>query len=235
MRYAANQQTRSTLELVPADATARNDAAELVRAERLRLARELHDIVSYGFATVAVHAGIAAHVAESRPEQAVDALRAIRTASRDVLDDVRAVLGQLREDDDVFEPARGVGSLEPLAQRTSDAGVPTSLRVSGQPRPVPVVVDQTVYRIVQEALANVIRHSPGAAATVSVVYEARSLVVTVENGGNGAATSPSTRGSGYGLVGMRERALALGGDLEAGPKPGGGFRVIAVLPFLPRP
>jgi signal transduction histidine kinase len=210
-----------------------DEADRLVRDERLRLARELHDIVSFGFATIALHAGIAAHLGEAKPDQAVEALKAIRTASRDVLDDVRGVLGQLRDDDDAFEPARGIGTLERLAQTTSSAGVRTSLKVVGQARPLPVVVDQTVYRIVQEALANVLRHSPGASAIVTVVYEQRGLVVTVDD--DGAATAPhlTVQGCGYGLLGMRERALALGGDLDAAPRSGGGFRVLATLPFLP--
>jgi signal transduction histidine kinase len=207
----------------------------LVRDERRRIARELHDIVSFGFATIAMHAGIAAHMAEARPEQAVEALKAIRTASRDVLDDVRAVLGQLRDDEDAFEPARGIGSLERLAQSTSSAGVRTSVQVVGQPRPLPVVVDQSVYRIIQEALANVLRHSPGASASVTVVYEQRCLVVTVEDDGAASCPYPTTTGCGYGIVGMRERALALGGALDAAPRPGGGFRVLATLPFRTRP
>ena len=208
----------------------------LVRDERLRLARELHDIVSFGFATIAMHAGIAAHMAESKPEQAVEALKAIRTASRDVLDDVRAVLGQLRDDEDAFEPARGIGSLERLAQSTSSAGVRTSVPVFGQQRPLPVVVDQTVYRIVQEALANVLRHAPGASATVTVIYEPRlpgrrrSRTTAAQR----SADPDATKGSGYGIVGMRERALGLGGALDAAPKPGGGFRVLATLPFRTR-
>jgi signal transduction histidine kinase len=182
-----------------------------------------------------MHAGISAHVAASRPEHAVEALEAIRTASRDVLDDIRAVLGQLRDDEAAIQPARGIGSLGRLAKSTSAAGIRTSLQVYGQPRPVPVVVDQAVYRIVQEALANALRHAPGGSASVSITYESRSLVVMVENDSAGSASPPRTEGSGYGILGMRERATALGGDLDAGPLPGGGFRVLATLPFRPRP
>jgi len=217
-----------------ADGIEANEPDRLVRDERRRIARELHDIVSFGFATIAMHAGIAAHMAEAKPEQAVEALKAIRTASSDVLDDVRAVLGQLRDDDDAFEPARGIGSLERLAQSTSSAGVRTTVKVVGQQRPLPVVVDQTVYRIIQEALANVLRHSPGASASVTVVYEQRCLVVTVEDDGAASSPYPTTNGSGYGIVGMRERAVSLGGALDAGPLPGGGFRVLATLPFRTR-
>jgi signal transduction histidine kinase len=113
--------------------------------------------------------------------------------------------------------------------------VRTSVKVVGQPRPLPVVVDQTVYRIVQEGLANVLRHSPGASATVTVVYERRCLVVTVEDDGAATAPYPTAKGCGYGIVGMRERAVSLGGALDAAPKPGGGFRVLATLPFRTRP
>jgi signal transduction histidine kinase len=207
------------------------DARRRVQAERLRIARELHDVVAHGLATISLQAGVAAHVGKDCPEQALVALHAIRAASRDVLDEMRAILGQLRQDDDAPEPARGIGTLGALARVTSGAGVPTSLHLSGRPRPVPVPVDQAVYRIVQEALANVLRHSHGSAASVSVVYEPSRLLVTIEDDGTGRAGALADHGSGYGIVGMRERALALGGALRAGPRTGGGFRVRASLPF----
>lgn len=210
------------------------EADRLVQDERRRLARELHDVVAFNFATIALQAGVAAHVAEEYPDQVLEALQAIRTASRDVLHEMRAVLGQLRDDDDASEPARGIGQLGKLAESTSSAGVLTSVRVSGQPRPVPVEVDLAVFRIVQEALANVLRHSPGATASVSVVYERFGLVVTIDDDGLGKAADGASDGSGYGIVGMRERAHALGGELEAGSEPDGGFRVQASLPFLGR-
>jgi signal transduction histidine kinase len=210
-------------------------ARRWVEAERLRIARELHDVVSYGFATISLQAGVAAHVADSRPEQAVEALHAIRAASREVLDEMRAILGQLRADDEAAEPARGIGRLSVLAERTSSAGVQTSVNVSGRRRPISVAHDLAVYRIVQEALANVLRHSPRAMAWVSVEYEQRRLVVTIEDNGMGSSGDATTEGSGYGIMGMRERAGALGGTVEAGPRPGGGFRVRASLPFVRRP
>ena len=151
------------LELRRVEQIEEDEANRLVREERLRLARELHDIVSFGFATIAMQAGVAAHVAESRPEQTVEALQAIRTASRDVLADIRVVLEQLREDNDAAEPARGIGQLGPLVESAARAGVDASLLVLGRPRPVPLEVDRTVSRIVQEALAHVLRHAPGAA------------------------------------------------------------------------
>jgi signal transduction histidine kinase len=211
------------------------EARRLVEAERLRLARELHDVVAYGFATISLHAGVAAHGAEAHPERAVEALQAIRTASRDVLGEMRAILGQLRHDDEASEPARGIGRLGQLAENTTRAGVPTIVHMSGRPRPVPVAVDFAVYRIVQEALTNVLRHARGATASVSVSYESRCLVVEVEDNGTGEAGDLASEGSSYGIVGMRERARALGGELRAGPRPGGGFSVCATVPFLGRP
>jgi signal transduction histidine kinase len=218
-----------------AEPVADEEAHRWVEAERLRIARELHDVVSYGFATISLQAGVAAHVADSRPEQAVEALHAIRSASREVLDEMRAILGQLRADGDAAEPARGIGRLNVLAERTSSAGVQTSVRVSGRPRPISLEHDLAVYRIVQEALANTLRNSPRAMAWVSVEYEQRRLVVTIEDNGIGSSDEAATQGSGYGIVGMRERADALGGTVEAGPRPGGGFRVRASLPFVRRP
>jgi signal transduction histidine kinase len=224
------------LELRRGERIDEDEADRLVREERLRLARELHDIISFGFATIAMQAGVAAHVAESRPEQAVEALQAIRTASRDVLDDIRAVLGQLREDDDAAEPARGIGQVGALVESAAGAGVDASVVVLGRPRPVPLEVDGTVYRIVQEALTNVLRHAPDAAALVTLSYERGYVEVTIENGRSTSHPGAhGDKGSGYGIVGMRERAQALGGDVEAGRLPGHGFRVRAILPFRARP
>ena len=223
------------LELRRVEQIEEDEADRLVRDERLRIARELHDIVSFGFATIAMQAGVAAHVAESRPEQAVEALQAIRTASRDVLKDIRVVLEQLREDDDAAEPARGIGQLGALVESAARAGVDASLLVLGRPRPVPLEVDLTVYRIVQEALANVLRHAPGATASVTVSYERGYLDVTIQNDRTRDPGDHDDEGSGYGIVGMRERAQALGGDVEAGLLPGRGFRVRAIVPFRARP
>jgi len=221
--------------LVRSELIAEVDVRRLVLDERRRLARELHDVVAFNFATIALQASVAVHVADERPDQALEALQAIRAASRKVLREMRAVLGQLRDDDEAPEPARGIGQLERLAESTSRAGVETSVHISGQPRPVPVSVDLSVYRIVQEALANVLRHSPGATASVSVAYEQRRLVVTIEDDGTGTPGEFAEEGSGYGIVGMRERAHAVGGELEAGPRLDRGYCVHASLPFLGRP
>jgi signal transduction histidine kinase len=224
MEYARGVGT--TQGLAPRD----TDEHPLVAAERLRIARELHDVVSYGFATISMQAGIAAHIAETRPEQAIEALHVIRDAGREVLGELRVILGQLREDSDAPEPARGIGRLSVLVDRARNAGVRVSIRVAGRPRPVPVGLDIAVYRIVQEALTNVLRHAPGALVRVMVGYETHGVRVTVEDDGDARKDGPR-EGSGYGIVGMRERASALGGDFDAGPLPDGGFCVHAFLPL----
>ena len=203
-------------------------------AERLRIARELHDVVGHGLATISLQAGVATHVAAEKPEAALEALESIRGTSRLVLDELRAILGQLRDDDAVAEPARGIGALPALVAATRQAGTHTSLEIEGRPRPLPLAVDLAVYRIVQEALANVLRHAYGAKAFVSVAYEERRLVVTVRNDGAGRASELAERSTGYGIRGMHERVAELGGDLETNIAVGGGFEVRAALPFARR-
>jgi signal transduction histidine kinase len=204
-----------------------------IYAERLRIARELHDVVGHGLATISLQAGVATRVGEERPEVVLDALRTIRETSRFVLDEVRGILCQLR-DDAIAEPARGIGALRRLVDATTNAGTRASLHVNGRSRPLPLAVDQTAYRIVQEALANVLRHAHGAATDISIEYEARRLVVTVENDGAGRPSELAEGSTGYGLRGMGERVSELGGELETGPSPDGGFRVRASLPFVRR-
>jgi signal transduction histidine kinase len=207
----------------------------LIQAERLRIARELHDVVAHSFAAIALHAGVAEHVKDDRPDQVGEALRAIKAVSGEAARELRAILGMLRRVDDGQSAAatRGVGGLEALAATVASAGVPTRVAISGRPRPLLAAVDQAAYRIVQESLTNVLRHAAPSTASVRVAYEPHGLVVEVvddgraREGGDGGG-SP---GSGHGIAGMRERALALGGTLEAGKRTGGGFRVRASLPF----
>lgn len=202
-------------------------------AERLRIARDLHDVISYGFATISLQAGAAVHVADEKPQQAIDALNAIRLASKDALDELRGILGVLRHSDGAGSAGIGLDRLELLVETTSRAGVPTRLDVSGRPEALPVTVSRAAYRIVQEALANVLRHAGQATAAVSVAVEDDRLTISVEDDGVGtqADAEHATAGSGFGILGMRERALALGGDLQAGPSIGGGFRVSGYLPI----
>jgi signal transduction histidine kinase len=207
----------------------------LLRAERLRIARELHDVVAHSFAAIALHAGVAEHVKEDRPEQVGEALRAIKAVSGEAARELRAILGVLRhvDDGDLPAPSRGVGGLDALAATISSAGVPTRVAISGRPRPLLAAVDQAAYRIVQESLTNVLRHAGPASASVRVAYEPERLVVEVVDNGRAQEVGDAVRppGTGHGIAGMRERALALGGQLEAGNRSGGGFRVRASLPF----
>jgi signal transduction histidine kinase len=205
-----------------------------VSAERLRIARELHDVVGHGLATISLQAGVATHVAEQRPQAALEALESIRSTSRFVLDEVRAILGQLRGDDGLDAPARGIGALSALVDATTNAETATSLQIVGRPRPLPLATDQAVYRITQEALANVLRHAHGSAARVCLTYERHRLVVTISNGEGGRPSEHAENSTGYGIRGMHERVRELGGELQASARPDGGFEVRASLPFVHR-
>jgi signal transduction histidine kinase len=220
------------------------EARRRVDAERLRIARELHDVVAHSMSMINVQAGVAAHVLSSRPEQAVEALAAIKAASRDGLRELRAILNVLRRVDEDVEgraPAPRLSQLDALADVTTQAGLPTAVSVSGRPYAVPATVELAAYRVVQESLTNVLRHAgPSAHATVSLAYEPGRLVVQVDDdgpaGGDGADGLDYRDGTGTGIDGMRERAAAFGGTLEAGPMVGGGWRVRAVLPApVPEP
>jgi signal transduction histidine kinase len=222
----------------PLDLAPDGDLARHIAAERVRIARELHDIVAYGFAAITIQAGAALQLLEGRPEQAAEALQAIKRASQEAGRELRAVLGMLRssEEDPAFE-VRGLAGLDVLAATTSAAGVPTEVVLSGHQQPLSSSVELAAYRIVQESLANVLRHAGRASARVSIAYGADRVVVEVEDDGGGSRPihGEASPGCGHGIVGMRERALALGGSLAAGPRPEGGFRVCAYLPLAARP
>jgi len=202
--------------------------------ERQRIAREVHDVVSHSLATIGLQAAVALQVMEEHPDTAETALRAIRSTTQDALGDLRGVLGVLRQGDD-SRTAPGVGRLESLVANTSAAGVLTELRVVGRARPLPAAVDLAAFRVVQESLANVLRHAGAETAVVTIAYERARVVVQVDDDGRGAASgSEESDGSGSGIAGMRERVLALGGELEAAARPGRGFAVRASLPVLGR-
>jgi signal transduction histidine kinase len=209
------------------------EAQALVDAERLRIARELHDVVAFSFATISVQAGVAAHLADERPDVATDALRSIKAISGEASRELRAILGVLRRTAGAGDsPSHGVAGLDALAATTTGAGLPTRVVVSGRARSLPPAVDRAAYRIVQEALTNALRHAGPASAVVSVRYESDGLVVEVLDDGRGPQLGDGELepGGGHGIAGMRERALALGGELDAGSDPRGGFRVTASLP-----
>ena len=210
-----------------------HDEEERRRAseERLRIARELHDVLAHNISLINVQAGVALHLIDERPEQARTALTAIKQASNEGLRELRSVLDVLRRgyEDVPLSPTSGMARIDDLVSRTREAGVPVNKSVDGTPRPLPAEVDLAAFRIVQEALTNVARHAGGASATVRLSYGESDLTLQIDDDGRGAAAP--TSGGGRGLRGMTERAAALGGELQAGPRTEGGFRVLARLPL----
>lgn len=211
------------------------EALQRVSDERLRLARELHDVVSHSIAMINVRASAAVHVMDDRPGEARTALLAIKAASHDALRDLRAVLGVLTDPEDAASrrPAAGLAQLDELVESVRRAGVEVDLSLDLGPAPLPPALDLTTYRVVQEALTNVVRHAPGASTTVSVRREPNLLSLAVEDDGGhpDALDAEGRKGAGQGLEGMRERVRAAGGWLEAGQIPSGGFAVRAMLPL----
>ena len=206
-----------------------------VDAERMRIARELHDVVAHSMAMINVQATAASmQLAAADPASAAEAIQAIRSASKSGLRELRTILQVLRQVDggSPAVPAPDLRAIAALAEATSAAGTPTTLELAEPPVPLPPPVTLAVYRIVQESLTNVVRHAGRVAATVGVRQDGGYLYVDVVNDG-GAAPAVFSDGTGTGLTGMRERAAALGGTLEAGPHPGGGFAVRARLPVAP--
>jgi signal transduction histidine kinase len=211
-------------------------ARRAVAEERLRLARELHDVVAHAMSVIAVQSGVGAHVADSRPEEVGKALAAIEATSRAALTELRRLLGVLRQDSEPrasLAPVPGLANLEGLLAEVAKAGLAVKLRVEGRPAPLPTGLDLSAYRIVQEALTNVVKHAGPARAQVTIRYRDHEVAVEVTDDGRGvgAVAGDGRRGTGHGLIGMRERVQAFGGDLEVGPRPGGGFRVAARLPL----
>jgi signal transduction histidine kinase len=200
--------------------------------ERLRIARELHDALGHHLSLINVQSGVALHLNEGLSEQARSSLTAIRQASKEGLIELRSVLDILRADDEQAprSPTSTLARLDDLVSQAAAAGLEVRAEIEGTVRPLPFGTDVAAFRIVQEGLTNVTRHAPGATATVLVSYGERDLIVQVDDDGRGDA-GPAGVGTGKGIVGMRERVGALGGELEAGPKPGGGFRVLARLPL----
>jgi signal transduction histidine kinase len=222
------------LRLQRADEDREREATRRVEQERLRIARDVHDVLAHTVAAINVQAGAAADVLGDEPEQAESSLRAIREESRRAIAELKATVGVLREGatDAPRAPAPGLQEIGRLTDMAARAGVKVEFSVTGPERAVPTAVELTAYRIVQESLTNVVRHAGAASATVGLRYDVDSLVVLVEDDGRGPDAAPN--GDGHGLIGMRERAAAVGGTLDTGPAAGGGFRVVAQLP-LPGP
>jgi signal transduction histidine kinase len=242
-------------------------ASSAVAEERLRIARELHDVVAHSMSVIAVQAGYGQYVIDASPDDAKDALGAIQATSRDALEEMRRMLGVLRQQDMAASPARidpapgqppqadgqaspggaqaaqaplapapGLDRLGRLIERTCGAGVRVTLEVSGHPRPAPAGVDLSAFRIIQEALTNVVKHAgTGARCAVSLSYTDADLVIRVTDDGGLPAVLPAAGaaapGTGHGIIGMRERVHLCGGTFGAGPLPEAGFQVTATLPL----
>jgi signal transduction histidine kinase len=218
--------------------------------ERMRIARELHDVLAHNISLINVQAGVALHLMDEQPGQSRSALQAIKQASNDALGELRSVLDVLRQGDEAppRAPASGLAHLDSLVAGAGATGLEVHTRVEGTPRPLPAGTDLAAYRIVQESLTNVTRHAGPARAAVLVRYGRDNLTVQVDDNGKGVESAIAddqsiptgrvagrsdrqSRRSGNGIRGMRERVAALGGELHTGPRPGGGFRVLARLPL----
>ncbi|PNG18174.1 sensor histidine kinase [Streptomyces cahuitamycinicus] len=215
-----------------AERTREEEARRRVAEERLRIARDLHDVVAHHIALVNVQAGVAAHVMDKRPDQAKEALAHVREASRSALNELRATVGLLRQSGDPeapTEPAPGLDRLDELTGTFRSAGLHIEVARTDQGTSLPAAVGLAAYRIIQEALTNVQKHAgPRAKAEVSVVRVGPNIEITVLDDGSGEHETQD--GGGHGLLGMRERVTALRGTLTTGPRYGGGFRVHAILP-----
>jgi signal transduction histidine kinase len=207
------------------------EARRVVAEERTRIARELHDIVAHRVSLMTVQAGAAKTVAGDDPAGALQAMEAVEQAGRQALDELRHLLDVLRPEAERggLGPQPGIADVSRLVDQFEDAGLHVSLTMVGVRTDLPARVDLSTYRIVEEALTNVLKHAgPAARAEVRLTTDHHQVAIEVLDDGHGATILP---GSGHGIVGMRERALLLGGSLDAGPCPGGGFQVVAYLPI----
>ncbi|WP_328722648.1 sensor histidine kinase [Streptomyces sp. NBC_00247] len=209
-------------------------ATQAVTEERLRIARELHDIVAHTLGIVALQSGAARRVIDSQPLRAREALGEVEKASRETLSGLRRMLGALRAADSAQIPPReapGLDDLDRLAAATTAAGVRVVVEWKGERRPLPPDLDLSAYRIVQESVTNVVRHADARSCLVRIDSREAEIVLEITDGGRGPGNAST---AGYGLAGMRERVALLHGEFTAGPRPGGGFHVAARLP-LPVP
>ncbi|MFH0176903.1 sensor histidine kinase [Streptomyces cacaoi] len=216
-----------------AERTREEETRLRVAEERMRIARELHDVVAHHMAVANAQAGTARHLAPTHPEQAQKLLGELTTTTSSALLELRATVGVLRQsgdpDVDPLKPAPGLDRLPELIATCESAGVEVSVTTEGEPLPLSPGVDLTAYRIIQEALTNVTKHGAGRGAGVRLTYSDSRLLISVTN--DTTATSAPVPEGGYGLMGMRERAHSVGGDLHAGPRPEGGFEVATALPL----
>ncbi|MEN8239237.1 MAG: sensor histidine kinase [Actinomycetota bacterium] len=208
-------------------------ATEAVRQEQARIARELHDVVAHEVIVMTIQAAAANRVLDTSPKDAREAIDTVQEYGRRALTEMRRLLGLLRSGaESDLGPQPGLDDLATLVRQLSDAGLEVDLTIEGEYRTLPVGIDVNAYRIIQEALTNTVKHGgPGAKADVIVRYGGNALTVAIDDDGRGAAEGLSHHGSGQGIAGMKERVALLDGTLEAGPRPGGGYRVRGVIPL----
>jgi signal transduction histidine kinase len=199
--------------------------------ERLRIARELHDIIGHSLGTIAVQAGVGRHLMETEPSKGAEALDNIAQISRDSLDEVRAVVAALRDDEPPYHPTPSLADLPNLIENVRATGLAVELTLPDDVEAVPRQIGAAVYRITREALTNVLRHAGASTASVQVNHRDGRVEVAIRDNGAGSGDGRrSGSGTGHGIAGMRERAEALGGSMSAGPSSDGGFLVTATLP-----
>jgi signal transduction histidine kinase len=218
--------------------TMEHDQIEALRRatehERARIARELHDVVTHNVSVMVIQAGAARKIMNSSPDQARDALLAVEAGGRAAMTELRQVMGLLTldpEGEDDLAPQPGLDGLDAAVQRMRDSGVPVELTVTGRPVPLPSGLELTVYRTVQEALTNVVKHAAGASVRVTIEYDDDQVQVEVADSGGRPGVS-AAGGTGRGLIGLRERVAVHGGVLQAGPRVSGGYRVHASIPVV---
>ena len=229
-RYVDSEQRAATAEADRLASTAR-----AVADERSRIAREMHDVVAHGMSVIAVQAAAAQEIVHSDPDKAAEVMGRIENVGRQSLNEMRRMLGVLRSTpDDVgpsLQPQPSLGDVSAAVVRSTQAGVQTELVTTGTVRDLPPGIELTGFRIVQEALTNVLKHAgPSASAVVTISYGDDDVVISVVDDGRGAVSSLSTTGGGNGVIGMRERVEIYGGDISVGPVSGGGFAVRVALP-----
>ncbi|GAA4620018.1 histidine kinase [Actinoallomurus vinaceus] len=221
-----------------AERTREEVARHRVTEERMRIARELHDVVAHHLVLANMQAGTAAHLLRTHPEQVEKILAELSVTTTSAVRELKATVGLLRQADDPeapVDPAPGLAQLPDLTESFRSAGLDVTLDTEGERLPLSPGVDLTAFRIVQEALTNVTKHAATRAARVRLEYARDQVTITVTDDGGGAAGVAPASGRGFGLIGMRERAVSVGGRLRAGPRPEGGFQVTAELPLLPAP
>jgi signal transduction histidine kinase len=226
---------RAALMRAQAERDRTEQALQAVTAERLRIARELHDVVAHSMSVIAVQSAVGGHVIDAQPQEARQALAAIEATSRSALTEMRRLLGVLREEGephDALSPTPGLADVSSLVSQLREAGLRVWVQVTGERTALPPSVDLSAYRVVQEALTNVIKHATAATASVTIDYASDAVIVEVSNGPprHGDRRRAVGAGTGHGIIGMRERVAVFGGELTAGPRPEGGFLVRARFP-----